>query len=246
MFQGMLLGESRGQSILFQNLRQAGQFFFITIKDQQLEVEVVHKNQHTVINNENFEVIFYQTENEKIEPSFKTVERFYKLVAKGKSDFVETSEGSAKLYYHLSESNTKLALCRNGMWINDVLPYPMNVSQFIENKKFNALILPQKNTELSRLVRRAESNHHQNINVKRFSNDKKGKLDKKSLQKALKELRDYLINTIEKNNNDSFDVDIPELSVHMVGKASSNIPSERKSKKTVTTHPLQKPQAICH
>jgi len=110
--------------------------FFIAIKEQHLEAEIIHKNQHTIINNENFETIFYQTENEKTEPSFKTVERFYELVAKGKGDLVETSEGNVRLYHNLSDSNTKLALCRNGMWINDSIPSPMNIAQFIENKKF--------------------------------------------------------------------------------------------------------------
>ncbi len=206
--------------------------FFIAIKEEHLEVEVIHKNQHTIINNENFEAIFYQTENEKTEPSFKTVKRFYELVAKGKSDLIKTSEGDVKLYHNLSDNNTKLALCRNGMWINDSIPSPMNLAQFIENKKFNALILPQKNSSISVLIRRAEGNLHRDIRLNRFSSDKDGQKKREKLQQALAEIRNHLLDVIEKNNNDSFDVDIPELSVHMVGKSSSNLPNERKSKKT--------------
>jgi len=94
------------------------------------------------------------------------------------------------------------------------------------------LVLPQKNSSISTLIRRAEGNLHRDIRLNRFSSDKDGRKKREKLQQALTEIRDYLFDVIEKNNNDSFNVDIPELSVYMVGKASSSLPSERKSKKT--------------
>jgi len=139
----------------------------------------------------------------------------------GKSETLKTKEGDVKIYYHTYDGDKKLALCRNGMWINDSIPTPLNKGQFVDNKPFSALILPQKNTSLSKLVRRAEGNLHNNLKLNRFSSDKSGKEKRKKLQDAFKEIRDFLISKVEKNNNESFDVEIPELSINMIGNTIS-------------------------
>ena len=118
------------------------------------------------------------------------------------------------------------------MWIDESIPSPLNKGNFPSNKNFNALILAQKKTNFSTLIRRAEGNLHNNIRLNRFSNDKNGKTKREKLSNSLKEIKDFLSNIIEKNDNDSFDYDIPDLSISMVGDAKSKQQNKRKSNKT--------------
>jgi len=155
----------------------------------------------------------------------------------GKNQTIETNEGDVKIYYKESEGDKKLALCRNGMWINDAIPSPLNRGGFINNKPFSALVLPQKNTSLSKLIRRAEGNLHMDLKLNRFSTDKSGKEKRKKLQEAFTKIRDYLTSVIGVNDNEMFDVEIPELSINMVGSRKSKenrkekVPKSKKVKK---------------
>lgn len=206
--------------------------FFVAIKEEMLEVEIISEDVKLIIDKIKLETIFYNTKEEKSNPNFNTAERFYNLMAKGQSQIIETSQGDVKVYYQESNTDTKLALCRNGMWINDALPPPLRKANFLDNKYFNALILPQRNTDISKLIRRAEGNLHMDIKLNRFSNDANGKSKKNALQDGFQYISDYLINVIAKNDSDSFDVDIPELSINMIGDAKSKDSNKRKSPKT--------------
>ena len=206
--------------------------FFVAIKEEMLEVEIVSNDKNLIIDSVNLEKIFYSTKEERSNPNFNIAERFYTIVKKGQSQIIETNQGDVKVYYQESNTDTKLALCRNGMWINDALPPPLNKGQFTDNKYFNALVLPQKDTALSKLIRRAEGNLHMDIKLNRFSSDTNGGKKRTDLQSALREISDYLMKVIGKNDSDSFDVDIPELSINMIGDVKSKDSNKRKSPKT--------------
>lgn len=209
--------------------------FFVAINENSLEVEISTKFGSIKIDNNNLDKKFYGTEDAVSTPKFNVAKRFYETLYKGRSQILETKEGEVKLFYHQSETDTRLALCRNGMWINDAIPSPLNKAQFIKNKSFNALVLIQRSTPLFELIRRAEGNLHKDIILKRFSDDKAGKVKKDRLQVALKEIRDFLANTIEENSNESFDVDIPELSINMIGETKSKKTNKKKTPKTKKT-----------
>jgi hypothetical protein len=206
--------------------------FFVAIKDKLLEVEISYQDSNIIIDSNSIEEVFEKTQNEKITPDYKTAKRFFDLLVYGTRGTISTLEGDIELYYSNSDTDTKLALCRNGMWINDAIPSPLNKAQFINNKPFSALVLPKRGSEISALIRRAEGNLHKDILLNRFSNDKNGKQKRKRLQDSLEETKNYFIDKIEKNDNDSFDVDIPELSITMIGDLKSKQPNKRKSIKT--------------
>jgi len=205
--------------------------FFVAISEAHLTVDIVWKEDLVSINQDSLEKIFHETKDQKSNPVYQTSERFYKLLYKGHQQIVETEEGDVKVYYLESDTNTKLALCRNGMWINDSIPTPLNIGSFNGNKPFSALILPQRDTELSALIKGAEGNLHMDLKLNRFPNDKAGKEKKYRLQKALKKVKSFLVSIIDKNDNDSFDVTIPELSIPMIGDVKAKRKNERKSPK---------------
>jgi len=217
--------------------------FYVAIYENNLEAEIIQKNKKITINKETINQILEDTKEQKSTPNYTIAKQFYNMLDKGHNKTIMTSEGDVKVYYKLSDNNTKLAICRNGMWIKDSIPYPLNPATFIENKPFNALILAQKGTNFSTLIRRAEGNLHHDIKLNRFSNDKKGKEKRKKLSTSIKEIKDFLVKIIEKNDNDSFEVDIPELSINMIGdsKTKKEQSSQRKSNKTRKQARPQKP-----
>ena len=206
--------------------------FYVAIHGNNLEVEIITQDNTIEINNETLNDIFIKTQNEKSSPNYNTAKKFYDMLNYGKKQTIKTLEGEVQIYYQLSSSDTKLALCRNGMWIDESIPNPLNKNGFPLNKNFNALILAQKKTNFSTLIRRAEGNLHNNIRLNRFSNDKGGKEKREKLSISLKEIKDFLSNIIEKNDNDSFDYDIPDLSISMVGDTKSKQQNKRKSTQT--------------
>jgi len=206
--------------------------FFVAISEGKLEVEISSKEENCVINYESLDEIFHATEKEKSNPNFNTAKRFYDVLINGKNQILETQKGDVKVYYKEAEGDKRLALCRNGMWINDSIPSPLNRGQFVNNKSFSALVLPQKNTSLSKLIRRAEGNLHKDLVLNRFSSDKSGREKRKQLKEAFEEIRDYLISVVGENTNDSFNVEIPELSINMIGSAKSKEKRQEKVPKT--------------
>lgn len=215
--------------------------FFVAISQGHLKVDLVWDDKLITINQESLEKIFFSTREEKSNPLYQTAERFYNLLYKGHLQSIETKEGIVDVYYLESDSNTKLALCRNGMWINDAIPSPLRAGAFSSNKSFSALVLPQRDTELSALIKRAEGNLHMDLRLNRFPNDKAGKEKKKRLQAALDEIKSFLASIIGKNDSESFDVSIPELSINMIGDAKTKRRSERKSNKLKKTNERKKP-----
>lgn len=205
--------------------------FFVAISEGHLKVDIIWDEKSITIDQDSLEKIFYDTREEKSSPLYQTAERFYKLMYKGHEQIITTKEGDVKVYYQESDTNTKLALCRNGMWINNAIPSPLNIAALNRNKTFSALVLPQRDTELSALVKRAEGNHHIDLKLNRFSNDKTGCEKKKRFQGALEEIKAFLVSIIGENDSESFDVSIPELSINMIGDAKAKRRSERKAPK---------------
>ncbi len=217
--------------------------FYAAIYENHLEVEIATSNKNVQINAKTLDDIFLDTKDEKSKPSYNLAKQFYDLLRNGRCETIPTLEGEVKIYFDLSESSTKLAICRNGMWINDALPSPLYKTSFPTNKTFNALILAQKSTKFSALVRRAESNSHDNLQLNRFSNDKEGKEKRARFSNALAEIKDFLENNVEKNDYDSFEYEIPELAITMIGDSKSKKDQKRKSNKTksIPIKPKTKP-----
>ncbi len=236
-------GNDENQKVIDLILSSIVRNFYVAIYENNLEVEIIQDDKVKLINQETLNQVLEDTKEQKSTPNYDIAKRFYDMLENGHHKTITTHEGDVKVYYKLSDSKTKLAICRNGMWINDSIPSPLNPVTFIENKPFNSLILAQRGTEFSSLIRRAEGNLHNDIKLNRFSNDKAGKEKRKRLSNALGEIKDFLLKIVEKNDNDSFEVDIPELSINMIGdsKTKKEQQSQRKSNKIKKQPRPQKP-----
>jgi hypothetical protein len=210
--------------------------FFISILNDDLEIEI-HYNGVYKLNKENIEEVFYSTKDENLFPKFSVVERFFDTYINGQKDIINTKEGDIEVIYKQS-GDFKIALCRNGMWINDSMPSPLNKASFVEYKPYNILLLPKKNTTLTALIRRAEGNLHRDIKYNRFSDDRYGKEKRERLKGALLEIREYLYKKLKKVDTEEFSVEIPELSVPMIGDSTTKKPQKRISKKTQKINPI--------
>jgi len=205
--------------------------FFISILKEELVVEIYYLDKKYSLSKENLEDIFNNTSNISVFPGFNEVNKFFESYINGKKDIVNTSEGEVEICYKQSDA-LKIGLCRNGMWITSSMPSPLNKGSFTDFKPYNILILPHKNTEFARLIRRAEGNLHKDIKYNRFSDDKIGKNKRKRLNNALKEIREYLYGKLEKFESEEININIPKLHIPIVEKSSGNVSTKRFSNKT--------------
>jgi len=211
--------------------------FFISVLNNQLEIEIHYENNIYQLNKKNIEEVFYSTKDEKLYPKFNIVERFFDTFVNGNKEIVKTQAGEIEIIFQES-GEFKIALCRNGMWINDSMPSPLNKASFVEYKPYSVLLLPKKNTQLATLIRRAEGNLHRDIKYNRFSDDKNGREKREKLKNALNEIRQYLYKKLKRFSTDEFSVEIPQLSVPMIGDSVSKKPQKRVSKNTKKITPV--------
>jgi len=205
--------------------------FFVALHNEELVVEIANKNKKILLNKGTLESILESTSEvksgrEKL-PSYKIAKKFYNILLNGNRQDVDTDAGKVIVCFENSETDTQLAVCRNGMWISKNLPNPLSIGNFSEYRNFNALILPYKTTYLSRLMRKIEGSMHADLYLNRF----KSSTNRTEFQKSLDAIKMFLHSKIEKNNDESFDVNIPELSIQMLGSSTSKVKTSRSSNK---------------
>jgi hypothetical protein len=205
--------------------------FFVSIHQEQLVVEVVDKDKKILLDKDTLGSVIENTSEvksgrEKL-PSYKIAKKFYNILLYGDRQEVDTGEGKVLVCFENSEIDTQLAVCRNGMWISKSLPNPLSVGNFSEYRNFNALILPHRGTNLSRLMRKIEGSMHADLYLNRF----KYLSNRSAFQESFDVIKTFLQSKIEKNDDESFDVDIPQLSIQMLGNATSKSKTSRSSSK---------------
>ena len=186
--------------------------FFEAIKEKRLEVHVEDLRNKKVFS----KTIDYSTvldtlktyrENRRSRDFLSGQKAFeaYNVLCSGTSHMVPTSQGNIRIYFDKrSSGNTRIDLCRNGMWIT----YDKHINQFRyqfkNNSPFHAVLLLDSidSGGLHRLVRDAEGPLHNNINLKNLSVE-----DNKNLRKAFKEIRDWLQNHAPQINDESYSPD---------------------------------------
>jgi len=183
--------------------------FFVAIERGRLKVEIIENKTH-VIDQESLDVVFEETKEVKIVPKYDEVRRFYVLLDRQKH-ICKTPFGEVEIYFGYSDI-TKLAICRNGMYITSMLPSPLRKENFVGYKPFNALIIPES-LEISNLIKRAEGPLHDDINMKRFSDDKSGKEKKGKLREVFRAINEFIKSKIEKLDEESFTYSIPEFNI---------------------------------
>ncbi len=122
---------------------------------------------------------------------------------KGEKEIVSTELGEMEITITCpaKSGQTRLHLCRNGMWITSRIPM-LRVQQFSELKPFHCVIsLQEKNKELNELFREAEGPLHNGINLKLLSRDKN---KKKRMDGVLLAIREKLKEIVPVLDEESF------------------------------------------
>lgn len=205
--------------------------FFVSIHQEQLTVKVIDKDKTVLIDKNTLDSIIEGTSEiksgrEKL-PSYKIAKKFYNILLYGEQQEVDTDEGKVLICFENSEVDTQLAVCRNGMWISKSLPNPLSVGNFSEYRNFNALILPDRGSNLSRLMRKIEGSMHADLYLNRFKHSS----NRSAFQKSFEKIKTFLRSKIEKNDDESFDVNLPQLSIQMLGNATSKSKTSRSNNK---------------
>lgn len=129
----------------------------------------------------------------------------YDVLRSGESHTVRTSLGQIRVQLLLRPSgNTRVDLCRNGMWITENKNIPGFYHQFKDLNPFHALLLLDSTTGgcLHELVRNAEGPLHDKLDVKRLSSS-----EARELRNALGEIRSWLRNNVPEIDSDSYSPD---------------------------------------
>lgn len=215
-------------------LGTAARNFFVAIEGGLLEVETKIGGNLRKLSRANLEYVLENTEKYKgIKPKYEKAAKFYKALKEGKELTVMTEEGKAKIYCNKSQVNKfHTAVCRNGMWIKDNPFSAWSRGHFGNHEPHDVLVMPDKNSELSGLIRCAESNLHNDIKLGRISN----KEDKKQLKNAIKAIQKRLLEDLPKKKDQRIDVHIPGLEIEMIGDSSSANKGRCRISKTVNVN----------
>ena len=154
----------------------------------------------------------------KIEPGNAIL--FYDTLKSNQPDTLKMDRGGAYANIFIKENtdDTKIALCRNGMWITDRrIGGSFYKSNFADNKHFYALIEPLKDTEFANLIRLSEGHLHTDIQLTRIQNDEK----RERLRGYLETIKKFLQQKIEKNENKPIGISIPEIQIQITGDTKS-------------------------
>ncbi|MDA3052486.1 hypothetical protein OFO01_03385 [Campylobacter sp. JMF_01 NE2] len=201
--------------------------FFVAIEDGDLEVEISLENQNFIINKNTLKDNFALSLDSD-DP--KNAKIFYDTYINGVYHEIPLGSQSVVVYTATGFNDTKIGLCRNGMWITDNSISKLRKNDFLDNSPFFALILPSPNTKFAKLIKLAETNFHSKINL---SNLKAS--DKRELENYLEQISDYLRENMPKNNTEKFDIYIEGLDIKMQGDAHKG--SQNKGTKTISSNP---------
>ncbi|MGI9298162.1 MAG: hypothetical protein ACR2QC_09730 [Gammaproteobacteria bacterium] len=192
-------------------LGAAARNFFVAVQRGELVVEVVFGGKCQSLTADNLpkvmEDIAPDIGRTPKFPSHEKAERFYRLFTDGKKGGygahetkVETAAGVFDVIYRESNhASTRIALCRNGMWITDDIPM-ISGSRFAEHAPFEALVLCD-DVGVCELVCLAEGNLHNALHIGMVKDRQKAQ----KLRDALKKIRESLQEKISKQSDESFD-----------------------------------------
>ena len=140
----------------------------------------------------------------------------YQTICHGEKIAVQLGKEKLSLYVRaqLDSGDTHIHLYRNGMWITDEVDYN-DRSDFSDFQSFNAVIAVDTADapDIFGLVRKTEGPTHMSMDMKKLSSS-----DKKSLEQALKKVREEIMKIAPKKESESMDSDFILLGKGSVGK----------------------------
>ena len=181
--------------------------FYAAITEGKLRIEYKDDQSTEFLDEKTIGNVLEEYKDEKRTPHFLNGHRAYKAyntMIHGKDHEIETSLGKVKIKLDqaVSEGLSQINLCRNGMHITSKVRPFLEHSSFTNYALFHCLILvDSSNGEFHRLIRKSEPPKHDAIEPKHLN-----LLERKKLDKALKEIGDYLRETLEELKSDEFTI----------------------------------------
>ena len=181
--------------------------FYAAITEGKLRIEYKDDQSTEFLDEKTISNVLEEYKDEKRTPHFLNGHRAYKAyntMIHGKDHEIETSLGKVKIKLDqaVSEGLSQINLCRNGMHITSRVRSFLEHSSFTNYALFHCLILvDSSNGEFHRLIRKSEPPKHDAIEPKHLN-----LLERKKLDKALKEIGDYLRDTLEELKSDEFTI----------------------------------------
>ncbi len=129
----------------------------------------------------------------------------HEVLRSGENHTVQTKMGVIRVKLLVRGSgNTRVDLCRNGMWITDDKNIPGFYYKFQDHIPFHAVLLldPNEGKELHRLVSDAEGPLHDSMSTKYLPEN-----DKNDLRTALNEIRTWLQSNTSEISEESYSPD---------------------------------------
>lgn len=142
---------------------------------------------------------------EGLRPSGQHAHAAYLTLEMGDRHRVQTSAGAidVRLLQPAPAGNTRVDLCRNGMWITDDI-FGLKRADFPNRPPFHAVLLldASARNEFHRLVRKAEGPMHDELAFKRLA-----KTERETLKKALQDTAAWIKGEIPEFSTDDYSPD---------------------------------------
>lgn len=193
--------------------------FFVAILREELVIEVVENGDTRTLNANNIRSTLEQFRDEKRRSErnrFLTGSRAWsasETAAQGERLVVRTAAGKVEIRLHASaDGNTRLDLCRNGMWITDDIP-SLPRTKFTDRQPFHGVVLidADYSGKIHTLVRNAEGPLHNDLaGLKSLPPG-----DRKRYAAAMKAVAKHIQKHVPKLADDGFTVsDVLSVDVH--------------------------------
>lgn len=177
--------------------------FFEAINRDHLVIEVEENGNIESLDKNSLERILEDNRDQKrSSDTFLSGNRAYEafhVLKEGNREIVSTDLGEVEIVvkYPVESGQTRVDLCRNGMWITGSLPRFQN--QFGNFTPFHCVLPLLENAKLNRIVRKAEGPLHNGLSIDLLSQD-----EKKQLRDVLSAIRDRLREIVPPLNEESF------------------------------------------
>ena len=195
------------EKFLWKSIKKAAACnFYAAIAEGKLRIEYKDDENTESLDKKTISNVLEEYKDEKRTRHFLNGHRAYKAyntMVHGKDHEVETSLGKVKIKLDqtVKEGRSQIDLCRNGMHITSSVRF-LEHRDFTNYALFHCLILvDSSDNEFHRLIRKSEPPKHDGIEPKRLESTEKRQLDK-----TLKEIGDYLRETLEELKSDEFTI----------------------------------------
>ena len=219
-------------------LQEAALNFFVAIDEGRLEVDVEENGEtHTISESALRTVLEGRKDQKKSKrkgfPSGNRVWNAYDTYTNGENHVIKTSFGEVHVRLREGGEGRKVAVCRNGMWIDDDVPM-LRPSYFGDRINFEALLLVDSRHEgdVHNMLRLTEPPLHNEINTQNI----RSKEEKAAVRKLLKEIREKIRELVSERTEETFALD-DILSFEETGTVKGGA-APRASQSTQTVKPI--------